>query len=97
MVGHQSEFAVWAILWIEAHSMETIQIVLDTKLLKAADTVAKRQKLNRSALIREALRGHLKKLHDLELEDKDRRGYLAKPQGEAEVNIWESAASWPED
>ena len=35
--------------------METIQVVLDKKLLKAADLAAKRQKVNRSALIREAL------------------------------------------
>ena len=49
--------------------METIQVVLDAKLLKAADVAAKRQKVNRSALIRQALEQHLKRLHDLELEE----------------------------
>ena len=75
--------------------METIQVVLDRKLLKAADLAAKRYRVNRSALIRQALDRHLKYLHELELEDRDRRGYLAHPQREEEFRIWEDAASWP--
>jgi len=75
--------------------METIQVVLDSKLLKAADLAAKRCEVNRSALIRQALARHLKYLHELELEDRDRRGYLAHPQREEEFLIWEDAASWP--
>jgi metal-responsive CopG/Arc/MetJ family transcriptional regulator len=75
--------------------METIQVVLDRKLLKAADLAAKRYQVNRSALIRQALERHLKYLHELELEDRDRRGYLAHPQREEEFRIWEDAASWP--
>jgi len=77
--------------------METIQVVLDAKLLRAADQAAKRRKLNRSALIREALRAHLKRMHELDLEERDRRGYLAKPQGREEFASWEDAAAWPED
>lgn len=46
-------------------------------LLKAADLVAKRRRLNRSALIRQALQEHLKRLHVLDLEERDRRGYQA--------------------
>jgi metal-responsive CopG/Arc/MetJ family transcriptional regulator len=76
--------------------METIQVVLDTKLLKAADLAAKRQKMNRSALIRDALQQHLKRLRDLQLEEQDRRGYLAQPQREEEFRVWEDAAAWPE-
>jgi metal-responsive CopG/Arc/MetJ family transcriptional regulator len=76
--------------------METIQVVLDTKLLKAADLAAKRRKVNRSALIRHALREHLKRSRELELEEQDRRGYLAEPQREEEFRIWEDAAAWPE-
>ena len=75
--------------------METIQVVLDRKLLKAADLAAKRHEMNRPALIRQALGRHLKYLHELELEDRDRRGYLAHPQREEEFRIWEDAASWP--
>ena len=75
--------------------METIQVVLDTKLLRAADTAAKRQKVNRSALIRKALEEHLKDLRVLEFEDRDRRGYQAKPQRIEEYRPWEETAAWP--
>ena len=76
--------------------METIQVVLDAKLLKATGLAARRQKMNRSALIRQALQHHLKHLRELELEEQDRRGYLAKPQREEEFRLWEDAATWPE-
>jgi metal-responsive CopG/Arc/MetJ family transcriptional regulator len=77
--------------------METIQVVLDTKLRKAADAAAKRQKVNRSELIRQALREHLKRLRVLKLEERDRRGYAAQPQRMEEHCPWEEAAAWPED
>lgn len=77
--------------------METVQIVLDSKLLKAADSAAKRQKVNRSQLIREALRAHLGRLRIAELEKRDRRGYQAQPQRMEEYGPWEEAAAWPED
>ena len=77
--------------------METIQVVLDAKLLKAADTAAKRQKVNRSALIRQALEAHLKRLHVLDLEERDRRGYQTRPQRVEEYRPWEEIAAWPED
>ena len=77
--------------------METIQVVLDTKLLKAADLAAKQQRVNRSDLIRQALQEHLKRLHLLELEKRDRRGYEAQPQRIEELRVWEGAAAWPED
>ena len=77
--------------------METIQLVLDTKLRKAADRAAQRKKVNRSALIREALHEHLKRLKTQELEAMDRKGYLAKPQRIEEFRAWEDAAAWPKD
>ena len=77
--------------------METIQVVLDSKLLKDTDLAAKRRKVNRSALIRHALQEHLKHLHILELEERDRRGYEARPQTKAEIKAWEDVAAWPED
>ena len=77
--------------------METIQLVLDAKLLQAADLAAKRQKVNRSKLIRQALREHLERLRAVELAQRDRRGYLAHPQRVEEYRPWEEAAAWPED
>ena len=76
--------------------MQTIQVVLDTKLLKSTDLAAKRQKVNRSALIRQAIQAHLDRLRELEMEARDRQGYLAKPQREEEFGVWEGAAAWPQ-
>ena len=42
--------------------METVQIVIDKKLLLATDRAARRTKRNRSALVRDALREHLRRL-----------------------------------
>lgn len=77
--------------------METIQVVLDAKLLKAADAEAKRHKVNRSELIRRALREHLERLRVMDLEQRDRRGYQAQPQRIEEYRRWEEVAAWPED
>lgn len=77
--------------------METIQVVLDATLLKAADATAKRHKVNRSELIRQALREHLERLRIRDLEERDRRGYQARPQRLEEYRPWEEAAAWPGD
>jgi metal-responsive CopG/Arc/MetJ family transcriptional regulator len=76
--------------------METIHVVLDSRLLKAVDLAASRQNVNRSALVRQALHEHLRRLRELELEEQDRRGYMAQPQREDEFRVWEDAAAWPE-
>jgi metal-responsive CopG/Arc/MetJ family transcriptional regulator len=77
--------------------METIQVVLDKDLLRAADKAAKRAKVNRSTLIRDALREHLKWLRTDELEMRDRRGFEQLPNSANELAIWEQVAAWPED
>jgi metal-responsive CopG/Arc/MetJ family transcriptional regulator len=77
--------------------METIQVVLDAKLLRATERAARRAKLNRSALIREALREHLKRLEIQELEARDRKGYEVRPGGKSEFSAWEKEAIWPEE
>lgn len=75
--------------------METVQIVLDKKLLRAADLAARRTKRNRSALVRDALREHLRRLAVRELEERDREGY-ARPSHKAdESSVWEAEAAWP--
>ena len=75
--------------------METIQIVLDKELLQAADRVARRAKLNRSALVREALREHLRRLEARSREERDRDGYSRLPQAFHESRLWEGEAAWP--
>ena len=77
--------------------METIQVVLDVKLLRAADAAARRKKVNRSALIRDALREHLRKLEVRTLEERDRLGYSKTPRTTARSADWEAEAIWPEE
>ncbi len=71
--------------------------MLDLELLRATERAARRSKLNRSALIREALRQHLKKLKIGELEKSDRRGYQSTSEDANELLRWESEAVWPAD
>lgn len=77
--------------------METIQIVLDKALLRAADRAAKKTRQNRSALVRVALREHLRKLEIAAMEERDREGYRKHPEDIAEVLAWEQVAAWPEE
>ena len=76
--------------------MEIIQVVLDSELLRAANGAAKRARVNRSVLIREALREHLERLRRREVEARDRRGYREHPEAADDVAAWERVASWPE-
>ena len=75
--------------------MDTIQVVIDSKLLAAADRVARRSKQNRSALIRDALREHLRRLEIQALEERDREGYAKQPAMQDEAAAWEAEAAWP--
>ena len=77
------------------NTMETIQVVLDSSLLRAADVAAKKARINRSALIRNALREHLAQLRTRELEARDRDGYLR--HSDIGTSTWEQVASWPDD
>ena len=77
--------------------METIQVVLDKKLLLATDRAARRAKRNRSALVRDALREHLRRLEVREKERRDRQGYSTKPEVQIASEEWEAEAVWPEE
>lgn len=76
--------------------MPTIQVVLDKELLRLADKAAHRSKMNRSALIRVALRDYLRGLRNQEKEKRDREGYERFPENQDEAAVWEQIAAWPE-
>lgn len=82
-------------MWGGLNNMETIQIVLDEKLLRVTDQAARRTKRNRSALVRDALREHLRALEAREKEERDRQGYSRRPQNEEESRGWTAEAAWP--
>lgn len=75
--------------------MATIQVVLEESLVRAADQAARKAGKNRSALIRDALRDHLKSLRLREAEARDRRGYAEHPP--EDLAVWERNAAWPEE
>ena len=77
--------------------MEIVQVVLDKGLLQAADQAARRARTNRSALVRDALREHLRRLEMREKENRDRRGYARKPHTRDEALAWEAEAEWPQE
>jgi Arc/MetJ family transcription regulator len=77
--------------------MEIVQIVLDKKLLQAADQAARRARSNRSALVRDALREHLRRLDVREKEERDHQGYLKRPQVREDEFAWEAEAAWPQE
>jgi hypothetical protein len=76
--------------------IETIQIVLDSELRIAADEASLRCRLNRSQLVREALREYLLRLETKAREERDRVGYRKNPPVREEAQGWESEAAWPE-
>jgi len=76
--------------------METIQIVLENELRVAADRAARHLRLNRSQLMREALREYLLRLETKAREERDRKGYAKNPSERGEAQVWESEAAWPE-
>jgi len=77
--------------------MEIVQIVLDKKLLQATDRAARRTRRNRSALVRDALREHLRRLELRASEERDRQGYFQQPQAPDQGLDWEEEAAWPRE
>jgi len=75
--------------------MLTVQIVLDERLLRATDQAARREKKNRSALVRDALREHLRGLEVRASEERDRDGYARQSQARNEPFDWEAETVWP--
>lgn len=84
-------------MWTTLHSMKTIQVVLDEKTLKVADRAAKRAKLNRSALIRNAITFYAARQREIALERQHRAGYEATPVAPGEFIGWGAAQAWPEE
>ena len=75
----------------------TIQVVMEDELLRRVDKAVARLKVNRSALVRQALRQHLGQLRVREREVADRRGYERVPEKGSDLAAWDSVTAWPED
>jgi metal-responsive CopG/Arc/MetJ family transcriptional regulator len=77
--------------------METIQVVLESDLLRAADRAVRKLKTNRSALFRDALRAHLRRIELREREARDREGFVRYPDSLDQPAVWDKVADWPDD
>jgi Arc/MetJ-type ribon-helix-helix transcriptional regulator len=73
--------------------METAHIVIDKKLLRTADQAARRTRRNRSALVRDALREHLRRFPIRDLEARDRAGYTGQRLANDESSAFEAEAA----
>jgi len=82
-------------MWSTLHTVETIQIVIEADLLLETDRAARRCRLNRSALVREALRAHLRRLATEERERRDRAGYVRTP--DTGFDVWDRVTAWPDE
>jgi metal-responsive CopG/Arc/MetJ family transcriptional regulator len=72
--------------------MESVKISIDKELLQAADGVAKRAKQSRSALVRDAVRAHLRGLEIRASEERERVAYAKHPQSVEESLFWQAQA-----
>lgn len=73
-----------------------MEVVLDKKLLQAADRAARQMKRNRSALVRDALRERLRRLQMRALEERDGQGYAKRPPSAGKSGGWEAEGACPE-
>ena len=74
--------------------MERVHMVLDKDLLRATDRAARKMKVNRSVLLREALREHLRHLEIQSKEDHYREGYALRPHKGVDMSAWEAEGVW---
>ena len=77
--------------------METIQIVLGKPLLRVANRLAKKAKVNRSELIRRALVDYDKRIRHQDAIERERRSYLERPDSIDEAEAWARIAAWPSE
>ena len=76
--------------------MKTIHVVIEEDLLRSADRAAHQLKVNRSSVIRDALREHLRRLRVGDLERREREAYEKTPDDPAEFAAWDEVAASPE-
>ena len=72
-------------------------MVVEEKLLRAADREARRARVSRSSLLRTALQEYLARGRLAELARRDRDGYARKPLGDDEFAVWDKVRSWPDE
>ena len=72
-------------------------MTLDEDLVQAVDRVVKDLRTTRSAFARDALQHAIERIRTAKLEDKHRKGYLRKPVGAGEFDVWEREQKWGDE
>jgi predicted transcriptional regulator len=78
-------------------TMQTVQMTLEPELVARVDRAAKKLKTTRSGFAREALLGALDRLHEEELERKQREGYRQKPVAAGEFGDAQDELAWGDE
>jgi metal-responsive CopG/Arc/MetJ family transcriptional regulator len=74
--------------------MKTIQMTIDSRLLKAVDKLTRARKTTRSALIRTALEAELRRERVRELEAQHIAGYQRQSVTSGEFDRWIGEQDW---
>jgi metal-responsive CopG/Arc/MetJ family transcriptional regulator len=74
--------------------MKTIQMTIDSHLLKAVDRLTRARKTTRSALIRGALEAELRRERITDLEVRHAAGYADQPVAAGEFDAWLEQQDW---
>lgn len=82
---------------MKKNAMPTVHLVLDLQLLLEADRAAAKAYVSRSALMRTALREHLKRRQRAEWEAAERRAYELQPVAAADLEPWQEVRAGPDD
>ncbi len=77
--------------------MKAVQILMDNGLLEEIGQAAKHAKMDRSKLVRAAIRRYLASVQISSWEKSDIEAYRRKPLTRAEIDPWRKAQVWPED
>jgi metal-responsive CopG/Arc/MetJ family transcriptional regulator len=74
--------------------MKTIQMTIDERLLKLVDKMCRARKSTRSAFIRVALEGEIRRQRVREQEARHVEGYARNPVAPGEFDVWNSEQDW---
>jgi metal-responsive CopG/Arc/MetJ family transcriptional regulator len=74
--------------------MKTIQMTIDSNLLKAVDRITRTRKTSRSAFIRDALQAEIRRERVSEAESRHAAGYQRQPVAAGEFDLWVNDQDW---
>jgi predicted transcriptional regulator len=89
---------MWCTMWfhihIGIHSLKTIQMTIDERLLKLVDKLSRARKSSRSAFIRDALEAEIRRQRIRDDEIRHGEGYTRQPVARGEFDGWLSEQDW---